>query len=132
MTRPAILNEPEKWVAVPVEPVASIIPEALSELEKHGGASATVWSGKARHRFAKAGIPLYARPDPTALADLVAYAEGLERRLAEAEKVISWYGEQAEAMARHTIIINGKALEAVVTCIALDGGDRALAWKEGK
>lgn len=41
-----------------LEPVARIEPEALKELEKWPGASATVWSGKARHRFAEDATPL--------------------------------------------------------------------------
>jgi len=40
-------------------PVAYIDQGALAELEKHPGASATVWSGKATHRFAQAAEPLY-------------------------------------------------------------------------
>lgn len=43
------------------------------------------------------------------------------------EKALEWYGEQAEAMARHTIAINPKAMEAIVTCLSLDGGNRARA-----
>jgi hypothetical protein len=41
-----------------LEPVARIDPEALKELEKWPTASATVWSGKAHHRFTEAAEPL--------------------------------------------------------------------------
>jgi hypothetical protein len=40
---------------------------------------------------------------------------------------LEWYGEQAEASARHTIVINPKALEAIVTSLSLDAGGRARA-----
>lgn len=40
---------------------------------------------------------------------------------------LEWYGEQAEATARHTIVINPKALEAIVTALSLDAGGRARA-----
>jgi hypothetical protein len=72
MTRPAILNEPDKWVAVPVEPVR----------EQWAAMADTLYRYKNRHHDKVAGdlfeAMLAARPDPTALADLVAYAEGLE------------------------------------------------------
>jgi hypothetical protein len=111
MTRPAILNEPEKWVAVPVEPVG-YVSERLGHFMALRRVSAFI-------------NPVYARPDPTALADLVAYAEGLEwdhdtlkalgvswreraetaearvieleRRLAEAEKVVEPFAQYRTA-----------------------------------
>ncbi len=49
-----------------LEPVAYIVPEALQELEKHSAASATVWSGKATHRFVKDACPLVRLSDAQA------------------------------------------------------------------
>lgn len=49
-----------------MEPVARIDAEALKELEKHPGASATVWSGKASHRFALDAVPLVRLSDAEA------------------------------------------------------------------
>ena len=49
-----------------LEPVAFIVPEALQELEKHSAASATVWSGRATHRFVNDASPLVRLSDARA------------------------------------------------------------------
>lgn len=96
MTRPAILNEPEKWGAVPVEASAAGAKLELwffrSMFESNRLALFSLFGFKPadmdtmeKQRITFRHI-IAARPDPTALADLVAYAEGLERRLAEAEE----------------------------------------------
>lgn len=45
------------------KPVAYIVREALTELQKHKDASATVWSGlNTSHPFVGEAVPLYASP----------------------------------------------------------------------
>ncbi len=44
---------------------------------------------------------------------------------AEMKAALLWYGEQAEAMERHSNVINEDALLAIVTTLSLDGGERA-------
>jgi hypothetical protein len=63
------------------KPVAYIDKGALAELEKHPVASATVWSGKASHRFAQAAEPLY---PASALTSLMEENERLLARNSEA------------------------------------------------
>jgi hypothetical protein len=67
-------------------------------------------------------------------AQVFHFVEDAKHDIAAMAKALEWYGEQAEAAARHTIVINPKALEAVVTCLSLDGGGRARSalQTEGK
>lgn len=85
MTRPAILSEPEKWVAVPVEPIAYLSGAYREFIEgRRDRVPLGVEVSLVNLNWAQQ-IPLYARPDPTALANLVAYAEGLEGRVEHLE-----------------------------------------------
>lgn len=89
MNKPAILSNPEAFVVVPVEPIR----------EQWAAMADTLYRYKNRHHDKVAGdvfnALLSARPDPTALADIVAYCAALEARLAEAERVIEPFAKRA-------------------------------------
>lgn len=96
-----------------MEPVARIDAEALKELEKHPGASATVWSGKASHRFALDAVPLVRLSDAEARIkelelDLRIAIEQRNMTLTEMQRHMD-RAEAAEALLKEA---GDKALEA--------------------
>lgn len=72
MDKPAILSNPEAFVVVPVEPIR----------EQWAAMADTLYRYKNRHHDKVVGdvfnALLSARPDPTAIADIVAYCAALE------------------------------------------------------
>ena len=79
MNKPAILSNPEAFVVVPVEPVAYASPQLSHFL--------------ARRRVPPFTVPLFARPEPTALADIVTYCAALEAEREHAFEAGMSYGQ---------------------------------------
>lgn len=48
-----------------------------------------------------------------------------EEEIKEIRKALEWYGYEAEAICRNSIVINEKAIGASVTVLGLDAGERA-------
>ena len=64
-------------------------------------------------------------PDGTPPKDRKRVSLVLESDLVKMETALEWYGEQAEAIARHMDEKRDLAVMACVTALALDKGDRA-------
>lgn len=91
--------------------------------------ASTVYSGKTRIAEVDDARDqkLIAAANPATVLALIERVERAEAENARMREALEWYAEQAEATARHTLVINPKSVEAIVTCLALDAGNRARA-----
>lgn len=99
--RPAVLDEPEAWAIVPVEPIR----------EQWAAMADTLYKYKNRHHDKVAGdlfaAMLTARPNPTALSDITAYVAGLEAELLASQSSVRRMTSEEAANARR-LIAEGK------------------------
>lgn len=153
-TRPAILDNPEAFVVVPVEPVAW-----LDDGTTRAGSTGTSFrcvTDAAKKDMPRAvaesfTTPLFARPEPTALADLVAYTKALEDLLVKQSNSLSAENARlrealtdtrsciknargaVESNQVHDKDVHGTLSRAVtITEAALHGTDRAALSTKGE